>query len=194
MEEVFYHTIAQISEGFYKEKGSKFISFCIPVRSDEDIKLHLEEYKKQFYDARHVCFAYALGVNGEQTRAYDDGEPNHSAGDPILGQLKSAGLTYALVVVVRYFGGTKLGVGGLVTAYKAAAEDAIQKATIIKEIPKETIKHDFKYEEMNRIMGVVKQFDVEVLHQRFELDCTITLAVPFHLEEEVRAKLKSEYA
>ena len=194
MEEVFCHTVASLSEGFYKEKGSKFISFCVPVRSEEEVKEHLEEYKKQFYDARHVCFAYVLGIDGDQTRAYDDGEPNHSAGDPILGQIKSAGLTNTLVVVIRYFGGTKLGVGGLVTAYKTAAEDAVQKATVIKEVPKEVVKHAFKYEDMNRIMGVVKQYELELINQRFELDCDITVAVPLHLVEEVVAKLKSEYA
>lgn len=194
MDDVFYYTVKAISEGFYKEKGSKFLGFAHPVNSKDEIKLVLDDYKKQYYDARHVCFAYALGFKGEDTRAYDDGEPGHSAGDPILGQINSFELTNVLIIVIRYFGGTKLGVGGLVTAYKTAAEEALKNAIIIKRIPTEVVKHMFSYEEMNRVMGIVKQYDLEIESQDFKITCEIKLLVPLALVEVVTAKLKSEYA
>lgn len=194
MDEVFYYTVKTISEGFYKEKGSKFLGFAHPINSKDEIKLVLDDYKKQYYDARHVCFAYTLGLKGEDTRAYDDGEPGHSAGDPILGQINSFELTNVLIVVIRYFGGTKLGVGGLVTAYKTAAEEALNNADIIKRIPTEVVKHMFSYEEMNRVMGIVKQYDLEIESQNFKITCEIKLLVPLALVEVVAAKLKSEYA
>ena len=194
MNEIFYHTVKGVSKGLYKEKGSKFLGFTHNVSSSEDVKSVLDEYKKQYYDARHICFAYVLGYNADETRAYDDGEPGHSAGDPILGQIHSFDLTNTLVIVVRYFGGTKLGVGGLVTAYKTAAEEALKNAKVIKEVPTESIKHFFKYEEMNRVMGIVKQYDLKIEAQEFMVTCEIKLAVPLAIVDEVVAKLKSEYA
>lgn len=131
-----YLTISDDSEGFYKEKGSKFLSFAFPVHHEEDIKEKLDILRKKYYDARHHCYAYVLGKDKEIFRANDDGEPNHSAGDPILGQIKSNQLTNILIVVVRYFGGVKLGVGGLISAYRTAAAEAISNNVIVEAIVK----------------------------------------------------------
>lgn len=188
-----YATIASPSEGEYKEKGSKFLGFALPVSDEDEVKMSLNQFKKKYYDARHVCFAYQLGSNQERYRVYDDGEPGHSAGDPILGQLRSLNLTNTLVIVVRYFGGTKLGVGGLINAYRSAAEDALKKAEIVYKTPSKVLSHCFQYEEMNRVMGVVKQFDLKIITQRYEEACVIELEVALHLEEQVVAKLKSKY-
>src|SRR5690349_20736416 len=126
-----YKTIESPSEGFYREKGSKFHSFAYPAWSEDEIRNHLDVLRKKYFDARHHCFAWMLGPDQRSFRAFDDGEPNHSAGDPILGQIRSRGLTNVLIVVVRYFGGVKLGVGGLISAYRSAAEDALNNAAII---------------------------------------------------------------
>src|SRR6186713_1623645 len=128
-----FFTITSASQGIYKEKGSKFLSFAYPVQSESDIKEHIAFLKSEYFDARHHCYAWMLGPERNHFRAFDDGEPNHSAGDPILGQIRSKNLTNVLVVVVRYFGGTKLGVGGLISAYKIAAEEALSKAVIIEK-------------------------------------------------------------
>jgi uncharacterized YigZ family protein len=137
-----YRTIQAPTEGIYKEKGSKFLAFAYPVETEADVKGHLERIKKEYFDARHHCFAYMLGADRKKFRAFDDGEPNHSAGDPILGQIRSKNITNVLVIVVRYFGGTKLGVGGLISAYKTAAEDALNRAAVIeKEVGKKHRHH-----------------------------------------------------
>jgi len=166
-----FQTIAERSEGFYKEKGSKFIGIAIPVESEIEVKERLEEVRKQYYDARHHCYAYILGQHGEQTRANDDGEPGHSAGDPILGQIKSKELTNALVVVVRYFGGTKLGVSGLITAYKTAAFEALNTNTIQQVGIVDRIEFQFAYEQMNDVMKLVKDFDLKIKSQDFTTQC-----------------------
>ena len=133
-----YHTLGNTAEGSYKEKGSKFMAFAYPVVSESEIKERLEALRKKYFDARHHCFAYILGADKTRFRAFDDGEPNHSAGDPILGQIRSRDLTNVLVVVVRYFGGVKLGVGGLISAYKAAAEEALNNAIVMeRDVTKE---------------------------------------------------------
>ena len=128
----YFHTIKDSAEGLYKEKGSKFLAFAFPVTTEDEIKDCQEKIRKKYFDARHHCYAWILGADKSQLRANDDGEPNHSAGDPILGQIRSRDLTDVLVVVVRYFGGTKLGVSGLIQAYRAAAEDALNNTTIIR--------------------------------------------------------------
>ncbi len=128
-----YRTIQKSATGSYKEKGSKFLAFAFPVTSESEIKENLAALRKEYFDARHHCFAWMLGAEKKLFRSSDDGEPNHSAGDPILGQIRSTNLTDVLIVVVRYFGGVKLGVGGLISAYKAAAEDALKNAIIIEE-------------------------------------------------------------
>ncbi len=175
-----YLTIQQTSESLYKEKGSKFIGLAMPVVDEEDVKSQLETIKKQYHDARHHCYAYILGEDGGVYRANDDGEPNHSAGDPILGQIRSATLTHTLVVVIRYFGGTKLGVSGLINAYKTAAAEAIASNTIKEEIITETVNFSFDYLAMNDVMRLVKDYELEIVSQDFDNTC--------HMKVRVRRK------
>lgn len=170
-------TLANASTGLYKEKGSKFFAFAYPVTSEEEVKTYLASLRKEYFDARHHCYAWILGADKGKIRANDDGEPNHSAGDPILGQIRSKGLTNVLVVVVRYFGGTKLGVGGLITAYKTAAENTLQAATIVEIQVMKDVVLQFPYESTNEIMRLVKEFDLTVLKQTFENDCTLNAEV-----------------
>lgn len=170
-----YKTIKHNSEGIYKEKGSKFISFAYPVRTEEEVRKIVKGLRKEFFDARHHCYAFILGKDKAKFRAADDGEPSNSAGTPILGQIKSADLTNTLIVVVRYFGGTKLGVPGLVNAYREAAADALTNNTIIEEFEKIVTSLKFEYIKMNDVMKVVKDFDLKVLEQQFDLDCNIIL-------------------
>ncbi len=184
-----YLTLARSSEGFYKEKGSKFISLAYKVYDEEEVKSILLSLRKQYHDARHHCYAYILGQDQTNYRANDDGEPNHSAGDPILGQIRSHNLTNVLIVVIRYFGGTKLGVGGLISAYKTAAAEAIASNEIIEEIVFEKITVDFEYPAMNEIMRVIKDYDLTIIEQDFGIKCHITVKVRAALVEEVNAKL-----
>ncbi|MBC5775317.1 YigZ family protein [Pontibacter sp. KCTC 32443] len=186
-----YRTIAAPTESIYKEKGSKFLAFAYPVYSEEEIKEHLAELRKKYFDARHHCYAYTLGANKSRYRANDDGEPNHSAGDPILGQIRSADLSNVLVVVVRYFGGTKLGVSGLINAYKTATADALSEATIIEKHETTLLLVHFEYPHMNDVMSLIKEYNLEVRNQQFELTCTLTIEVRKQLQEEVTAKLES---
>jgi uncharacterized YigZ family protein len=179
-----FRTIQDPAEGNYKEKGSKFIAFAYPLISEDEIKTKLEEVKKEYFDARHHCYAWIMGPDRKKFRAFDDGEPNHSAGDPILGQIRSRELTDVLVVVVRYFGGTKLGIGGLVTAYKTAAADALDKAVIIE---KDVVKHmviRYRYESTPEIMRLIKDFEVVIESQEFKEDCLLHAAykLSFHAE------------
>src|SRR5882672_5339812 len=158
-------TIQTPAQGIYKEKGSKFLAFAIPVDSENEIKKQLELLRKKYFDARHHCYAYVLGRDKTKFKAHDDGEPNHSASDPILGQIRSKNLTDVLVVVVRYFGGVKLGVGGLMQAYKAAAEDAISHAGIVEvEVSKE-IELKFEYARLPEVMRLVKDLELEIVEQ-----------------------------
>lgn len=182
-------TLKTTSEGLYKEKGSKFLAFAFPVNDESEVKEHLDMLKKKYYDARHHCYAYILGKDQEQFRANDDGEPNHSAGDPILGQIRSANLTNTLIVVVRYFGGTKLGVGGLITAYKTAAAEAISANEIITDIVTGKITFQFDYLDMNDVMRLIKDYDLQILQQQFDNTCRIRLRVRQALMEEVESKL-----
>lgn len=190
MEEDTYRTIETPAEGLYKEKGSKFISLAYPVYTEEEVKETMAELKKQYYDARHHCFAYCLGADKGRFRANDDGEPNHSAGDPILGQIRSADLSNILIVVIRYFGGTKLGVGGLINAYKTAAADAVEHATVIEKHETVLLQARYAYPHMNDVMSLVKEYDLNVRDQQFELDCRLTLEVRKKLQEEITAKLE----
>ena len=177
MDQFSYLTVDGISEGLYKEKGSKFISFVFPVESEEEAKRHLERIKKQFHDARHHCFAWIIRPDKSLYRASDDGEPNHSAGDPILGQLRSKNLTHVMAVVVRYFGGTKLGVGGLIVAYRSATQDALDKAIIVeKEIEENvTLKYDYAY--TSEVMRLIKDFDLTILFQDFQSECKLRASI-----------------
>ena len=184
-----YNTIKHESEGFYKEKGSKFLAFAYPLEDEDAIKEKILALKKKYCDARHHCYAYILGYTGEQYRANDDGEPNHSAGDPILGQIKSNNLTNTLIVVVRYFGGTKLGISGLINAYKTAAADAISNNQIIKKLIIQELKLQFTYPQMNQVMKLVKDFDLKIIGQKMELSCEMTLGVRLGNEVGLRKKV-----
>jgi len=185
-----FKTIQTKSAGFFKEKGSKFYSFAYPVRSEEEIKLYLKLLKDEFKDARHHCYGFKLGVKGDKYRYSDDGEPNNTAGKPIYGQLNSFKITNILVVVVRYFGGTKLGVGGLIQAYKEAAKLALENALITTEEVTEIITIHFKYEEMNVMMSLVKLLNLKIIEQQFELDCLIELEYPIKKKATLFLKLK----
>ena len=184
-------TIAKDSEGIFKEKGSKFISYAIPVDSLQSIKDSLEKIRKEHFDARHHCFAWMLGPEKQNYRAFDDGEPNHTAGDPILGQISSRGLTNILIVVVRYFGGTKLGVSGLINAYKTSAADAISKATIIEKevLFSAVLKSDYKY--TAEVMKLVKEFDATISEQQFtENESLLSLQIPLRNRDGLLRKVQ----
>ncbi|GAA4314680.1 YigZ family protein [Nibribacter koreensis] len=170
-----YRTIAAPTEGLYKEKGSKFIAKAYAVYSEDEVKEVLQALRKEYFDARHHCYAYLLGADRAIYRANDDGEPNHSAGDPILGQIKSAGLSNVLVVVIRYFGGTKLGVSGLIHAYKTATAEALSQADLIERHETSFLTIQFGYEQMNEVMKLVKDHELPVRQQDFNLDCRLTL-------------------
>jgi uncharacterized YigZ family protein len=184
-----YRTLAAPAEGLYKEKGSKFIALAYPVSSEEEIKAIYAQLKKEYFDARHHCYAFLLGAAGTRFRANDDGEPNHSAGDPILGQIRSAGLTNVLVVVIRYFGGIKLGVSGLIQAYRAATAQALAAADIVEKVETATLAIGFDYQQMNAVMSLVKDFKLEVQEQDFALSCRLVVAVRRNLADQVVEKL-----
>ena len=172
-----YKTIVAPSEGIYKEKGSKFLAFAYPVHNLEEIKMHLEQLRKDYFDARHHCYAYILGPRKDAFRANDDGEPSGTGGRPIHGQLLSADLTDTLIVVVRYFGGILLGASGLANAYKAAARDAIDHATIVEKTIDCRYRLSFAYETMNDVMRILKEFDLKPEKQDFNLDCSLEVSV-----------------
>ncbi len=181
-----FFTIQSPTQGIYKEKGSKFLAFAFPVNSENEIKEQLDLLRKKYFDARHHCFAYVLGPDKKKFKAYDDGEPNHSASDPILGQIRSKNLTDVLVVVVRYFGGVKLGVGGLMQAYKAATEDALNQASVIeKEVMKE-IELTFEYSRTPQVMRLVKDFEFKVIEQSFEESCRMKVLLKLRLEDSLQ--------
>jgi len=172
-----YYTIEKPALGFYKEKGSKFHAFAFPVESEVEIKTNLDQLRKEYFDARHHCYAWMLGPDKMKFRAVDDGEPNHSAGDPILGQIRSRDITNVLVVVVRYFGGIKLGVGGLITAYKSSAKDALDHAVIIEKEIEETFSLSFNYTATPEVMRLIKEYHLKILDQRFSSECEMDLSV-----------------
>jgi uncharacterized YigZ family protein len=185
-----YHTLQHPSNGLYKEKGSKFLAFAYPVYSEADIKIRLDDVKKEYYDARHHCFAWMLGAEKNHFRAFDDGEPSHSAGTPILGQIRSKGITNVLIVVVRYFGGIKLGVGGLIEAYKAAAEDALRNGSIVEIELTETIWLQFEYTMLSDIMKTIKDFGLKILEQDFSEKGTMKIRIPLRQKEKLLDKLR----
>ena len=172
-----YKTIQTTSEGIYKEKGSKFIAYAFPVTCEDDIKNEIAALKKEYYDARHHCFAYMLGADKKNFRANDDGEPSSTAGKPILGQILSSELTNILIVIVRYFGGTKLGVSGLIHAYKTAALDAISNADIIEKTVNDIYEIHFDYLVMNDVMRIIKEEEPLQIGQDFNLTCKIILSI-----------------
>jgi len=183
-----YLTISKPSEGLFKDRGSKFLAFAFPVSSEEEIKVIQEKLRSDYHDARHHCFAYMLGIDKDVYRANDDGEPSSTAGKPILGQIRSFDLTNILIVVIRYFGGTKLGVGGLINAYKTAAEEALKNAKIIKKTLHDIYELKFDYPEMNEVMRILKEEQIEQVDQNFELSCSITLSLRKADAEKVLSK------
>ena len=184
-----YKTISSTSEGFYSEKRSKFLAFAHHVETADDIKELLAGYRKKYYDARHVCYAYMLGADRADFRANDDGEPSSTAGKPILGQINSNELTDILIVVVRYYGGVNLGTSGLIVAYREAAADAIAHATIEMRQVEEVIKYSFAYPQMNDVMRIVKEMKPRIVSQSFDNTCDIVLSIRKSEAEELRNRL-----
>jgi uncharacterized YigZ family protein len=172
-----YQTLAAPApEILYKEKNSKFYGYAFPVTSEEEIKIHLEQLRKQHYGAVHFCYAFQLGTDTVYYRANDDGEPSNSAGMPIYGQIQSFGLTNVVVVIVRFFGGVKLGVGGLISAYRTAAQMVLQEAEIIEKTIDIYYKVSFDYKNMNKVMRIIKENNLEIVAQRMNESCEIDLA------------------
>ncbi|MFZ1235983.1 MAG: YigZ family protein [Prevotella sp.] len=187
-----YLTISnQIGEGFYSDHRSKFLAFAHHVTTEAEIKEILQNYKKKYYDARHCCYAYVLGVNSDVFRANDDGEPDGTAGRPILGQINSKQLTDILIVVIRYFGGIKLGTSGLLIAYRTAAAYALDSAIIERKFIEEEITYNFAYPLMNGVMKIVKDMQPRIIDQVFDTTCSITLSIRQSEAEALRKKLKS---
>ncbi|MEI6274864.1 MAG: YigZ family protein [Prolixibacteraceae bacterium] len=185
-----YLTITQPSEGLFKEKGSKFLSFAFSVRTEEEIKNILASIRKEHYSARHCCFAWSLGQDHERYRVNDDGEPSGTAGRPIYGQIVSHNLTNILVVVVRYFGGTLLGVSGLIQAYKLAAADALDHAQIVTQTIEHILDIDFEYAAMNDLMLLIKEEQLEIVNSQFDLQCRITIKVRSSKLLEIESKIE----
>ena len=181
-----YKTIANPSEEvLFKEKNSKFFGYAFPVCSQEEIKMHLEQLKKKHFGALHFCYAYQIGTEKIEFRANDDGEPSNSAGMPIYGQIQSFELTNILIVVVRFFGGTKLGVGGLISAYKTTAQMALEAASIIEKTIDVSFKITFDYKNMNKVMRIIKEKKLNVISQKMELNCEIEISTRKKNAEEI---------
>ena len=172
-----YKTIKEKAEGTYSEKRSKFLAFAIPVSTVDEVKQLVADYQKKYYDARHVCYAYMLGAERTEFRANDNGEPSGTAGKPILGQINSNELTNILIIVVRYFGGIKLGTSGLIVAYRMAAAEAISAAEIVERTVDEDVTFMFEYPLMNEVMKVVKDLEPDIVSQQFDMDCQMTLRI-----------------
>lgn len=185
-----YKTISGISESVFTEKRSKFIAIAIPVRSVAEIKNLLEQYQKKYYDARHVCYAYMLGPERKDFRANDNGEPSGTAGKPILGQINSHELTDVLVIVVRYFGGIKLGTSGLIVAYRTAASQALAEAAVIEKTVDDEVTVAFEYPFMNDVMRIVKEESPEIMEQSYDMDCIMTLRIRKSQMPRLRSRLE----
>jgi len=184
-----YKTISSTGEGFYSEKRSKFLAFAHHVETVDEVKELLAQYRKKYYDARHVCYAYMLGTAREEFRANDDGEPSSTAGKPILGQINSNELTDILIVVVRYYGGVNLGTSGLIIAYREAAADAIAHTTVEMRQVEEMITYDFPYVMMNDVMRIVKDMQPRIVSQNYDNTCQIRLAIRQSEAEQLRQRL-----
>ncbi|MBR6981872.1 MAG: YigZ family protein [Prevotella sp.] len=180
----------KVGEGFYSEKRSKFLAFAHHVVTVEDVKSIVEGYRKKYYDARHVCYAYMLGAERKDFRANDDGEPSSTAGKPILGQINSQNLTNILIIVVRYYGGVNLGTGGLIVAYRSAAADAIAHCSIITQQVEEMVTYHFAYPLMNDVMRIVKELSPRIVEQTYDNTCSITLAIRKSQVDILKARLQ----
>ena len=183
-------TIEKATEGLYKDKGSKFLAFAFPVETEDKIKEHIQQLKKEHYSARHHCYAWRLGADKKRFRANDDGEPSSTAGKPILGQIKRFELSDILIVVVRYFGGTLLGVGGLINAYRGAAADVLSNSKIIEKLVEVSFKVEFDYPHMNAVMKVFKDEELIQKENQFEIRCSITTSVRENNAERIIEKLR----
>lgn len=179
-----YKSVASLSQGLFKDNGSRFISFVYPVESESEIKTILESVRKEYHDARHHCYAYRLGLEGSVFRSNDDGEPSGSAGRQILGQIDSAGLSDILVVVVRYFGGIKLGIPGLIRAYRTSVQDALSKASFVEKIAAKNYHLEFAYEAMNDVMKVLKDLSIPQKNQSFDAVCSMDVRVRLSQEQD----------
>jgi uncharacterized YigZ family protein len=186
-----YKTIEAFAQGEYTEKRSKFLAYAVPVHTLEEVKVYLDAYRKEYYDARHVCYAYMLGHERTVFRINDNGEPSGTAGKPILGQINSHELTDILIVVVRYFGGIKLGTGGLTAAYKTAAAEAIASAAIVERTVDISVSILFEYPLMNDVMRIVKEEKAVIVEQSYDADCCMTLSIRSSLMPRLQARLES---
>jgi uncharacterized YigZ family protein len=172
-----YRTLQGLSQGLYKEKGSRFIGIALPVQSIDEVRLQLDKLRKEYHDARHHCYAYRIGEEPYESRFQDDGEPSGTAGKPIFGQIQSFDLTNVLIVVIRYFGGIKLGTGGLIQAYRAAAKDAVENGTVITKIWTAHLEIRFDYMQMNDVMRVIKDENLKIIRQDASVQCCILLEI-----------------
>lgn len=184
-----FKTIENISEGLLTEKKSKFIAFAIPVKNVDEVKTEVDRLRKEYYDARHACWAYMLGHERKEFRSNDDGEPSGTAGKPILGQINSNELTDILIVVIRYFGGVKLGTSGLISAYKGAAIEAIANAEIIEKTVDFSVQFRFEYPFMNDVMKIVKDLEPQIVKQDFDMDCSMILSIRQSLFQQLKDRL-----
>ena len=184
-----YKSIAEEARGLFKDNGSRFIAHAYPVETEEEVKEIVAALKKEYYDARHHVYAYRLGYKGDKFRANDDGEPSGSSGRPVLGQIDSKGLSDILVVVVRYFGGIKLGIPGLIRAYKTSTADALENAQIIEKIASKMYRIHFGYMNMNSVMKVMKDMNLEQRNQKFDIECSIDTSVRLSLVDSFIEKM-----
>jgi uncharacterized YigZ family protein len=189
MDDIF-RTITDISKAVYTEKRSKFIAYAIPVLSTEDVRKEIDKLKKEFYDARHICWAYMLGADRLEFRSNDDGEPSGTAGKPILGQINSNELTNILIAIIRYFGGIKLGTSGLIVAYKEAAAEVITNADIVEKTIDAQLSFGFEYPFMNDVMKIVKDIEPTILEQSYDMNCSMTLEIRKARFDELRNRLE----
>lgn len=188
-----YRTIEIESQGFYSDKGSKFYAYAYHVESEDQVKDYLQNLKKKYYDARHHVYAFIIGYDQALYRVSDDGEPANSSGAPVLGQIRSFELVNVVVIVVRYFGGTKLGVSGLINAYKTAAYDALKNASIIEKTIDDNIVLMFSYDDMNFVMKNIKDFDANIIFQELQLDCKIKLTIRKSLADNFINAIKQNH-
>lgn len=190
MEEDSYHTIAAAAESVLRERGSRFLAYAWPVEDEPSIREHIEQLRKRYYDATHHCYAWRLGAAGEESRSNDDGEPSGTAGKPILGQMLSSGITNALIVVVRYFGGTKLGTPGLIAAYRESAREVIGRCEIVQRTVDVVLELGFPYVAINDVMKVVRESAAAIISQHFDNVCSMKLSIRQGRAEELRGRLE----
>lgn len=192
MEEIIskYNTIKSSSEGSYKDKGSKFYAFAYPITTEDEIKEIQAKLRKEYYDARHHVFAWRIGADKKRFRASDDGEPSNSSGPPILGQIQSYNLTNILIVVIRYFGGTKLGIPGLINAYKTSAKLAIDNSEIIEKEVEDYYSIEFTYQQMNSVMKLIKDYNIFQTNQKFDLNCSLNIKMNVAVSESISEAFK----